>query len=152
MKSCNDCCHMQAGLVLNKCVHPDSAVPITDYQEGAERLIQPSTQIARSFGPCGGMAQLWEARDTAGKYSMDEVDHLLAQISRKTATMEHRVVRANKTMANAFHCNFCGKSQAEVAKLIAGPGPIFICNGCVDLCHDIMHKDDPLGEIGFGEA
>ena len=33
------------------------------------------------------------------------------------------------------YCSFCGKSQHQVLKLIAGPGPrLFICNECVDLC------------------
>lgn len=40
-----------------------------------------------------------------------------------------------------YYCSFCGKSQYDVAKLIAGPGN-FICNECVDLCHDIVHKPD----------
>ena len=34
----------------------------------------------------------------------------------------------------ALHCSFCLKSQHEVAKLIAGPGFIFICDECVHLC------------------
>jgi hypothetical protein len=37
----------------------------------------------------------------------------------------------------AFHCSFCGKSQFDVAKLIAGPG-VHICDACVDLCVPIM--------------
>ena len=40
-----------------------------------------------------------------------------------------------------LYCSFCAKSQLEVAKLIAGPGP-FICNECVDLCHDIVHPGE----------
>ena len=36
-------------------------------------------------------------------------------------------------------CSFCEKRGKEVKKLIAGPGDIFICDGCVDLCHDILH-------------
>ena len=36
-----------------------------------------------------------------------------------------------------FHCSFCFKSQAEVVKLIAGPG-VFICNECVAMCVPIM--------------
>lgn len=35
------------------------------------------------------------------------------------------------------HCSFCGKSQQEVPKLIAGPS-VYICNECVDLCNEIM--------------
>jgi hypothetical protein len=37
-----------------------------------------------------------------------------------------------------LYCSFCGKSQHEVTKLLAGPA-VHICGECVDLCHDIMH-------------
>jgi hypothetical protein len=40
------------------------------------------------------------------------------------------------------YCSFCGKSQHEVAKLIAGPG-VFICDECVDLCDDIVSDQAP---------
>lgn len=38
-----------------------------------------------------------------------------------------------------LHCSFCGKSQNEVQKLIAGPA-VFICDECVGLCNDIIHE------------
>jgi len=38
-------------------------------------------------------------------------------------------------------CSFCGKSQHDVRKLIAGPG-VFICDECIDLCTDIVEPDD----------
>ena len=41
-------------------------------------------------------------------------------------------------MSHTLYCGFCGKSQHEVGKLIAGP-TVHICNECVDLCHDIVH-------------
>jgi hypothetical protein len=41
-----------------------------------------------------------------------------------------------------LYCSFCGKSQHEVRKLIAGPPPLFICDECVDLCTDIVEPDD----------
>ncbi len=41
-------------------------------------------------------------------------------------------------MTLTLFCSFCGKSQHEVAKLIAGP-TVHICGECVDLCHEIMH-------------
>ena len=47
-----------------------------------------------------------------------------------------------------LHCSFCGKSQHEVKKLIAGPN-VFICDECVDLCIDIIREENkasPLGE------
>ncbi|PTB85016.1 ATP-dependent Clp protease ATP-binding subunit ClpX [Pseudidiomarina aestuarii] len=37
-------------------------------------------------------------------------------------------------------CTFCGKSQHEVRKLIAGPS-VFICDECVELCNDILHEE-----------
>jgi ATP-dependent Clp protease ATP-binding subunit ClpX len=39
-----------------------------------------------------------------------------------------------------LHCSFCGKSQAEVRKLIAGPA-VYVCDECVELCHDILNDD-----------
>mgnify|MGYP005730121629 FL=1 len=40
-----------------------------------------------------------------------------------------------------LNCSFCGKEQANVKKLIAGPN-IYICNECVDLCNDILIEED----------
>lgn len=39
-----------------------------------------------------------------------------------------------------IRCSFCGKPQAEVKKLIAGPG-VFICNECIDLCNDVIREE-----------
>jgi ATP-dependent Clp protease ATP-binding subunit ClpX len=39
-----------------------------------------------------------------------------------------------------LNCNFCGKSQKEVKKLIAGPG-VYICDECIELCNDIIYED-----------
>lgn len=40
----------------------------------------------------------------------------------------------------SLNCNFCGKSQKEVKKLIAGPG-CYICDECIDLCNNIIYED-----------
>ncbi|MCE2716061.1 MAG: ATP-dependent Clp protease ATP-binding subunit ClpX [Pseudomonadota bacterium] len=42
---------------------------------------------------------------------------------------------------NTLYCSFCGKSQHEVRKLIAGP-TVFICDECVDLCEDIIQEEN----------
>ena len=42
---------------------------------------------------------------------------------------------------NPLYCSFCGKSQHEVRKLIAGP-TVFICNECVELCLDIIGEEN----------
>ena len=42
-------------------------------------------------------------------------------------------------------CSFCGKSQENLRKLIAGPG-VYICNECVDLCNEILLDEDSTVE------
>jgi hypothetical protein len=39
-----------------------------------------------------------------------------------------------------YHCSFCGKSQDQVRRLIAGPGAVYICDECVDLCREIIDE------------
>ncbi len=41
---------------------------------------------------------------------------------------------------NNYRCSFCGKSQDEVKKLIAGP-TVFICDECIELCNEIMVEE-----------
>ena len=46
-----------------------------------------------------------------------------------------------KSNKNILYCSFCGKSQHEVRKLIAGP-TVFICDECVELCMDIIKEEN----------
>ena len=48
---------------------------------------------------------------------------------------------ADKNNKNILYCSFCGKSQHEVRKLIAGP-TVFICDECVELCMDIIKEEN----------
>ncbi|WP_298051473.1 ATP-dependent Clp protease ATP-binding subunit ClpX [uncultured Paenalcaligenes sp.] len=41
----------------------------------------------------------------------------------------------------ALHCSFCNKTQAEVGKLISGPGAVYICNECISLCNEMILED-----------
>lgn len=47
---------------------------------------------------------------------------------------------------NTLYCSFCGKSQHEVRKLIAGP-TVFICDECVELCMDIIREETKSGLV-----
>ncbi len=52
-----------------------------------------------------------------------------------------------------LYCSFCGKSQHEVRKLIAGPS-VFICDECIELCNDIIRDEtqgDTPGVAGAGK-
>lgn len=48
----------------------------------------------------------------------------------------------NSNGEKVLYCSFCGKSQHEVKKLIAGPS-VFVCDECVELCNDIIREDTP---------
>jgi ATP-dependent Clp protease ATP-binding subunit ClpX len=50
------------------------------------------------------------------------------------------------TSEKTLYCSFCGKSQHEVKKLIAGPS-VFICDECIDLCNDIVREELPQGVL-----
>ncbi len=50
------------------------------------------------------------------------------------------MVSENKSGDKLLYCSFCGKSQHEVKKLIAGPS-VFVCDECVALCNDIMKEE-----------
>jgi ATP-dependent Clp protease ATP-binding subunit ClpX len=45
-------------------------------------------------------------------------------------------------------CSFCGKSQRQVKKLIAGPG-VYICDECIDLCNEIIDEELTAPPVGF---
>ncbi len=52
---------------------------------------------------------------------------------------------SGKSNSGNLICSFCGKTQDEVRKLVAGPS-VYICDECVDLCNDILHEE--LDETG----
>ena len=52
---------------------------------------------------------------------------------------------------NTLYCSFCGKSQHEVRKLIAGP-TVFICDECVELCMDIIREETKSSSLKSGDG
>src|SRR4051812_2260306 len=61
---------------------------------------------------------------------------------RRTTGLEERMSKVSGTDSkNTLYCSFCGKSQHEVRKLIAGP-TVFICDECVELCMDIIREEN----------
>jgi ATP-dependent Clp protease ATP-binding subunit ClpX len=47
----------------------------------------------------------------------------------------------SRTTRVQYHCSFCGKNQDQVNRLIAGPGAVYICNECVELCREIIDEE-----------
>jgi ATP-dependent Clp protease ATP-binding subunit ClpX len=58
--------------------------------------------------------------------------------------------KKGSTSEKVLYCSFCGKSQHEVKKLIAGPS-VFICDECIELCNDII-RDEVPAEAAPGKA
>ncbi len=58
---------------------------------------------------------------------------------------------SEKNNKNILYCSFCGKSQHEVKKLIAGP-TVFICDECVELCMDIIKEENKTSLIKHKEG
>ena len=52
--------------------------------------------------------------------------------------------RGGGSRQGEYNCSFCGKDQENVKRLIAGPGSVYICDGCVELCREII--DEEQGE------
>ena len=51
------------------------------------------------------------------------------------------------TSEKTLYCSFCGKSQHEVKKLIAGPS-VFVCDECIELCNEIIRDELPATTEG----
>src|SRR5262245_47679429 len=45
-----------------------------------------------------------------------------------------------------YNCSFCGKNQDQVKRLIAGPGAVYICDECVELCQEIINEESTDGK------
>jgi ATP-dependent Clp protease ATP-binding subunit ClpX len=48
----------------------------------------------------------------------------------------------NRQSRATYRCSFCGKSQDQVRRLIAGPGLVYICDECVRLCQEIIEEEE----------
>lgn len=57
--------------------------------------------------------------------------------------------RRGSDVSGNLHCSFCGKSQKEVKKLIAGP-TVYICDECIELCNDIISEENQKEEYHGG--
>jgi ATP-dependent Clp protease ATP-binding subunit ClpX len=48
---------------------------------------------------------------------------------------------SRRSQTPQYFCSFCGKNQEQVRRLIAGPGSVYICDDCVQLCHEIIQEE-----------
>ena len=55
--------------------------------------------------------------------------------------MRGRFKMAGKISEEKVRCSFCNKTQDQVRKMIAGPGGVYICDECIDICSDIIEEE-----------
>ena len=65
----------------------------------------------------------------------------IAIVEYNNCIMAKRIKKTSSSRSKPIHCSFCGKSQHEVERLIAGPS-IYICNECIELCNDLLLEED----------
>jgi len=58
---------------------------------------------------------------------------------------------SHRNRTERYICSFCGKSQEQVRRLIAGPGSVYICDECIELCHEIL-EEEAVPQSGGGKA
>ena len=134
---------------------------IVDFNESKKfsgRLapIEGVEKIHESFQVAGNMEA---ARTRAQRHFLDIIElqkpgnavQLIDQTGRVRFLQTKR--QALLSRRNTLYCSFCGKSQFEVKKLIAGP-TVFICDECVRLCMDIVQDEEKPNNdreiFGFG--
>ena len=87
--------------------------------------------------------------DEAVKYGLvDKVLASRAEVATAGGLRAERNAMTEKTGGEKLlYCSFCGKSQHEVRKLIAGPS-VFICDECIELCNDIIREESAADKGG----
>ncbi|SMH60446.1 ClpX C4-type zinc finger [Azospirillum lipoferum] len=86
----------------------------------------------------------------------DALRYAVARVVAEFSPAQARILNSTETTmtkppAATLYCSFCGKSQHEVRKLIAGPSPSFICDECVGLCADIIRAEGIAVGMDFGK-
>src|SRR5215467_2272396 len=80
----------------------------------------------------------------AKAFGFDNWNILSAKI--EAAAPRASVGAAADAAPKTLYCSFCGKSQHDVTKLIAGPG-VYICDECAALCMDILREEAPIWKV-----
>ena len=72
--------------------------------------------------------------------AVGDASHTLGEVFQVALINRGKTMAEKKSGEKLLYCSFCGKSQHEVKKLIAGPS-VFICDECIELCNDIIRDE-----------
>ena len=112
-----------------------------------DRIIDRLADLRGPRGPRGRRPGLRAARQRRRQHQLrHDHGHRRGRRRRQERQVRTGMDRSRDDHGGNLSCSFCGKSQKEVKKLIAGPS-VYICNECIKLCNDIL--EDELRRRGF---
>ena len=122
---------------LNKIYSKHTGKSVNEISEALERDNFMTAEEAKKFGLIDSVVE---------KENKNTIYSLFYNFNLITKLLEIYInnidsVMTEKNNKNILYCSFCGKSQHEVRKLIAGP-TVFICDECVELCMDIIKEEN----------
>lgn len=83
---------------------------------------------------------LMKTYDEIAIWDRMSIKDYLELLVRKTE-MERILKQKEELPEGTIFCSFCGKSQEDVRKLVAGPANVFICDECIEVCGEIMEEE-----------
>jgi ATP-dependent Clp protease ATP-binding subunit ClpX len=111
----------------------------TDIEIQAREILSLRARMNEILANHTGKATEEIARDTERDYHMSGEEAQAERRRRRVIGRRKRSMKKREDDAN-LSCSFCGKSQREVKKLIAGP-TVYICDECIELCNDIIAEE-----------
>ncbi|KAG1707532.1 ATP-dependent Clp protease ATP-binding subunit ClpX [Nymphon striatum] len=124
----------------------------SDIDIHAKEILKIREELNRVLSNHSGQNMKTIAKDTDRDNFMDAkaakeyglIDEVLGERGKRykrfLMSKDNKDGQGGKGEGKLLYCSFCGKSQHEVRKLIAGPS-VFICDECVDLCNDIITEE-----------
>ena len=112
----------------------DGSVYVNDKDKEIRRL---EDDEKRSLRYRYEMLKAYDEIEIMDRFSIREYLDLL----KRKSEMERELKRREELPKGTIYCSFCGKSQDEVNKMVAGPANCFICDECIDICSEIMEEE-----------
>src|SRR6476620_2219711 len=133
-------------LVLTGAALGSTPLALKWYENRAEPPTRPLVRCQRTNATRGRLGAFTGGCGTGGLVASTRVGFGVAP-----QLQEDRHVARMGDGGDLLKCSFCGKSQKQVKKLIAGPG-VYICDECIDLCNEIIEEElAESSELGLDE-
>jgi DNA-binding transcriptional MerR regulator len=128
------------------------------YEPGQMAVARAIRQLRSAQMPLGEIANLLRTDDheATGELLAKHRQRVLGRMAELDCALKHIPTaeewcdRTKKefpvdTEVQTYRCSFCGKDRSEIRRMIAGPNRVYICNECVDLCNEIIDREEDQG-------